>query len=380
MEGIAIALLVCLVLALITRYFSVPPIPFYIIAGILIGQSGLRLVGADPLSDFFTHLGLLFLLFFMGLELKPGRILSNGSSFFLSGIIDLNVNMIIGVVAAYLLGFGLTEALVVGAAFYISSTAMTLASLIENRKLILRESETIVWMMIFEDLVLLVFLTLLSASNQSPFFMLAKILAMFAIFYAIVRYGKELVVEVLERDDELPVLFTFTAVVVTAGVSQLIGIPDTLMVIALGVALSSTDPIAFEQHAKPFKDVFLILFFVFFGITVNFSGSAPILMIVAISIFAVLSKFLSGIIIGKVVHRSSVSGIEIWANTIGRGEFSIALAALYGSPLVSTTIAAMVIITSIVGSFTAKYSNRMKKSLTKFGKRKGILPHIPSRF
>jgi CPA2 family monovalent cation:H+ antiporter-2 len=377
MEGVAIALLVCLILALVTKYLSIPPTPFYIIAGMLIGKSGIHLVGADVLSNFFTQLGLLFLLFFMGLELKPGRILSNQSSFFLSGIIDLNVNLLIGFGAAYLLGFGLVEALVVGAAFYISSTAMAVASLIENRKLILRESETIVWLMVFEDLVLLVFLTLLSTSAQNPVFMLGKILAVFAVFFAIVHWGREVVIGVLERNDELPVLFTFTAVVVTAGFSQFIGVPDTLMVIALGVALSSTDPVAFEQHARPFKDVFLILFFVFFGITVDFSGGASILMITAISAFAVLSKLLSGVLIGRAVHGSAVSGIEIWANTISRGEFSIALASLYVSPIVSTTVAAMVIITSIIGSFTAKYSSRVKKALGRLGKKKP-LPQIPA--
>jgi CPA2 family monovalent cation:H+ antiporter-2 len=379
MEGVAIALFVCLILAVVTKYLSIPPIPFYIIAGTLIGNSGLHLVGADGLSNFFTQLGLLFLLFFMGLELKPSRILSNQSSFFLSGIIDLNVNLLIGFSAAYLLGLSITEALVVGSAFYISSTAMAVASLIENRKLILRESETIVWLMVFEDLILLIFLTILSASNQHPFFMLAKILAVFGVFYAIATWGKELVIGVLERDDELPVVFTFTAVLVTASFSTFIGIPETLMVIALGVALSSTDPVAFEQNARPFKDVFMVLFFVFFGITVDFSGGASLVLIAAVSVLAVISKFLSGVIIGKALHGSVMSGVEIWANTVGRGEFSIAIAALYGSPPVSTTLAVMVIITSIIGSFTAKYSNRVKKALMGMEKKKPFF-HLAVRF
>lgn len=377
MEGIAIALLVCLILALATRYLSIPPTPFYILAGLFIGEAGLNIVGADDLSAFITNLGLMFLLFFMGLELKPGKILSNGSSFFVSGILDLNVNMLIGVAAAYALGFGLTEALVLGAAFYISSTAMALASLIENKKLILRESETIVWLMIFEDIVLLIFLTMLSSSGKNPILMVVEIVAMFGLFYAIVRWGREVIVDILDRDDELPVLFTFTAVVMTAAFSDAIGIPDTLMVIALGVALSSTDPVAFEQNARPFKDVFLILFFVFFGISVNLSGGASILMVVVISVLAVLSKLVSGILIGKAVHRSAISGIEIWANTTGRGEFSIALASLYGSPLVSTTVAAMVIVTSLVGSFASKYSNRLKKAFG--GMKKGRCLPRPSR-
>ena len=83
----------------------------------------------------------------------------------------------------------------------------------------------------------------------------------------------------------------------------------------------------------------------------------------AISLVAVASKYLSGIAIGKLLHGSASSGVEIWTNTIGRGEFSIAIAALYGSAAVSNVIAFMVITTSIIGAFAAKYSSSLGKIL-----------------
>ena len=144
MEGIVLALFVCLLLVLITKYLSVPAIPFYILAGVVLGKAGLGLVTSDEISNFFAGLGLIFLLFFMGLGLKPERIAANRSAVLTSGIIDLNVNMIIGFVAAYLLGFSITESLIVASAFYISSTAMAITSLIENRKLMLRVAETVI--------------------------------------------------------------------------------------------------------------------------------------------------------------------------------------------------------------------------------------------
>ena len=64
---------------------------------------------------------------------------------------------------------------------------------------------------------------------------------------------------------------------------------------------------------------------------------------------------ISGVLTGIALYGSAKSGLEIWANTIARGEFSIALAVLYGSPPVAATIAVMVIVTSLVGSFVAKY-------------------------
>ena len=220
MEGLIIALFVCLVLLIITKYLSWPVIPFYIIAGIVLGASGLNLVQVSESSTFFSELGLIFLLFFMGLEIKPDRILSNQKTFFSSGLIDLNINMIIGFLAAYIIGFTLTESLVIAAAFFISSTAMTVASLVENKKLMMREAETIVWMMVFEDIVLIIFLTLLSTSINNPLIFIGKIAVILLAFYLISHFGKKLIQKAINRDDELPVFLTFAAVVIIAFGSQ----------------------------------------------------------------------------------------------------------------------------------------------------------------
>jgi CPA2 family monovalent cation:H+ antiporter-2 len=374
MEGIVLALFVCLLLVLITKYLSVPAIPFYILAGVLLGSAGLGMVTSDEISRFLSGLGLIFLLFFMGLGLKPERIAANRSSVLTSGIIDLNVNMIIGFVGAYLLGFSVTESLIVAAAFYISSTAMAITSLIENRKLMLREAETVIWLMVFEDLILIIFLALISAGNQNLIIFLVKILGVLGVLYALAHYGKEFLISILDRDDELPIIFTFVAVLTTASVSMYLGIPESMMVIALGVAFATTDPDAFEQHARPFKDVFLVVFFVFFGVTIDFSGGVNWFMITIICLLAIVSKLISGVLTGILIHGSALSGLEIWGNTIGRGEFSIAIAVLYGSPLIGTTIAAMVIVTSIVGSFTAKYSSSLRRGILHLGRKKSP-PH-----
>jgi len=369
MEGIVLALFVCLVLALVTKYLSVPAIPFYILAGVILGQAGLGLVASNEISHFLSEMGLIFLLFFMGLGLKIERVLENRSAVLTSGIVDLNVNMIIGFAASYLLGFSLVESFVVASAFYISSTAMTLTSLIENRKLMIKEAETIIWLMVFEDLVMIIILALISAGNQNLIVFAVKILFVLGILYALAHYGKEFLISILDRDDELPILFTFAAVLTTASFSMYLGVPETMMVIALGVAFATTDPDAFEQHARPFKDVFLVVFFVFFGVTINLSGGADWFVIAVICTLAVVSKLVSGILTGIYIHGSALSGIEIWGNTIGRGEFSIALAVLYGSPVVGATIAAMVIVTSIVGAFMAKYSTSLRRGIVGLGRR-----------
>jgi len=359
MEGLALALLVCLILALTAKKYTLPPIPFYILSGVALGESGFGLVQADDISQFLSFLGLIFLLFYVGLEMKPKRFIGQGPSILISGLLDLNINMAIGFFAALILGFGAYEAFIIGSAFYISSSAMAVASLIENKKLINPEAETIVWMMIFEDVLLILLLSVISVEASSPMLLIIKVVVMVGAFYTLVWLGRSLFESILHRDDELPVLLTFTAVLAAAFVSRFAKIPEALSVIALGSALSQTNTAALERISQPFRDVFLVLFFVFFGISVRLGGDLLLIPIIVITILAIASKLLSGLIIGKSLHGSFASGIEICANTIGRGEFSIALAALYGSAVVTTTIAVMVIVSSIVGSFTARYSSQI---------------------
>jgi len=377
MEGFIIALFVCLVLALISKYLSVPAIPFYILAGIVLGKAGLGIVQSDEISQFFSEIGLLFLLFFMGLGLKLDRMIADPSKLLTAGIIGLIVDMGIGFTAAYLLGFTLLESFIIGTAFYITSTAIVITTLIENRKLMMKEAELIIWLEVFEDIVLIAIIALLSSGNKDLLYFFLKIVLALGMMYAIAHYGKEFLVSILDRDDETPILFTFAAVLTTAALAIVFGVPDSMMVIALGAALATTDPEAFEQHARPFKDVFLVMFFVFFGVTINFSASTDLFSILILCLLAVVSKFISGMLIGITIYGSAMSGLEIWANTISRGEFSIALAVLYGSAVVGTVIAALVIFTTIVGAFTAKYSTWMRRGLTHHNRRKALMhrPH-----
>ena len=363
MEEIALALACCLVLAFLSKRLALPAIPFYILVGVLLGKSGLGLVPADEYTRYLSYLGLIFLLFYVGLEIRPKSLLRQGKSLAISGFIDLNVNFFAGFLCATWLGFTTVESFVVGAAFYVSSSAMAVASLVENRKLLFPESETIVWLMVIEDVLLILLLSFFTAGSENPLFLLPAILAVTLVLFAAVRAGKTLLPALLSRNDELPVLFTFTAVVSTLYLSRLLKIPDALVAILLGSSLASTRAPLLERLSQPFRDVFLVLFFVFFGITVDFSGTASLFPIAALTAIAIGSKLLTGLLVGRILHGSYGTGVEIGSSIIGRGEFSIAFAAIYGSGAISALIAAVVILTSLAGSFTARFSGRLKAFL-----------------
>lgn len=368
MEEIALALFICLILALVSKRYSLPPIPFYILAGIAIGKSGLDIVPADEYSQYLSYLGLIFLLFYVGLEMRPRSLRERGRGLLLSGIIDLNVNLLIGFAAALLLGFPLLESFIVASAFYISSSAMAIASLVENRRLIFPEAETIVWLMVFEDVFLILLISVFSLQGQNPVTFLLLTVAVLAAMVLLVRALERPIRALLARTDDLPTLFTFTVVISSTYLAKLLKIPDALVAIILGSSLASVGGHALDRLSQPFREVFIVLFFVFFGITIDFSGGFSPLVASVLCILALISKMASGILVGRALHGSILPGIEIGANTLGRGEFSIALVAIFGSASISATVAILVVATSLVGSFAARYSDDLKAWVDRLGR------------
>lgn len=85
MDPLALALGASLILILFARRFHLPPIPFYLVAGLMVGESGLKWLNGNANSAYLGHLGLVFLLFYAGLELKPERFLSGGRAFWSVG-------------------------------------------------------------------------------------------------------------------------------------------------------------------------------------------------------------------------------------------------------------------------------------------------------
>lgn len=361
MEGIAIALAVCVVVAFICRRYAIPPIPFYIITGLLLGTAGLGIVGTSEISEWIAHMGLLFLLFTMGLHLHPGEVAKRRGSFLIAGTIDLCINFTAGFAVAFLIGLPFYDAVVLAGAFYISSSAIALSSLIDNRKLGFRESDTVIWLMVFEDIMLVALLILFTAQDVSPFRIIGIIICVAAAAFACAWKFRGRLRQFFAREDELPILAVFLAVVLAVAVSEVTGVPDSLFVIILGSAISLAAADRAEVVARPFREVFLVIFFVFFGISVSFSGVPSFVIVTSVVVLAIITKLISGLVIGKAIHGRIYSGIDIWADTASRGEFSILLALLYGSPAVVPVVAAMVVVTSCVGSFSGKYSTQIRR-------------------
>src|SRR5215218_10232167 len=142
-------------LGLVAGRFGLSAIPAYLVAGLLLGPHEpevLSFIRPSEVTEFVAELGVVFLLFFLGLEFSFERVIATGRHIGLGGTLDLGVNFGLGLVIG-LAAFGPSlGALVLAAGVYVSSSAVTVKGLVDFRRLADEETDLVLAILVFEDL------------------------------------------------------------------------------------------------------------------------------------------------------------------------------------------------------------------------------------
>ncbi len=387
---LAIVTVSCLALGLASKYLRQASIPAYIIAGIILGKSGLDLISSDASYDFISWLGkigVILLMFYIGLEFNYKGIKEPRRLF--AGCTDFAVNFSVGFLLGIVIGLSLIEAFILASAVYISSSAIVISSLIENKRLIYPEAETVVWLMVFEDIILAILLVVLTSVMVGSLAMipvsLAATLLLIVFILALIRRLSNFIAPLFERDDEIPILLIFALIFGFSALAYLMGIllhchiSEVIVAFFLGSALAGVK--SFRKlfgTIISFKNLFLTIFFFSFGMMFQFQFAALnsadfVLALLALIFLSIVGKFISGAIIGKRLHGSLETGLRVGAYTTPRGEFSVVLIMvvmeigilelLPSIELLLSLVVAYVIILSIMGSFFAKQGDKIGKAM-----------------
>ncbi|MGB7533609.1 MAG: cation:proton antiporter [Halobacteriota archaeon] len=392
---LAIVTVSCLALGLASKYLRQAAIPAYIIAGIILGKSGpFDLITSYDFIQWLGKIGVILLMFYIGYEFNFKGIKEPGRLF--AGCTDFGVNFIAGFSLGLVIGLSLIEAFILASAVYISSSAIAISSLIENKRLIYPEAETVVWLMVFEDIILAILLVVLTSIMSGSLAMipvcLATTLLLIIFILAFIRRISNFISPLFERDDEIPILLIFalifgfsaiahllpallSALAHPLGISLHCHISEVIVAFFLGSALSGVKSFRKLFGATiSFKNLFLTIFFFSFGMMFQFqfatlSSTYFVLALTALITISILGKFVSGALIGKRLHGSLETGLKVGAYTTPRGEFSIVLLAVVigmetgNYELLISLVVAYVIILSIIGSFFAKHGDRIGKAI-----------------
>jgi monovalent cation:H+ antiporter-2, CPA2 family len=310
-------------------------IPAYLLAGLLLGPNEpkvLALIRPSEVTDFVAEIGIVFLLFFLGLEFTLGRLARSHRHVLVGGAIDLIVNGAIGLVvgvAAFGLSFG---ALILAAAIYVSSSAITVKGLIDFRRLADDETDLVLAILVVEDIVIALVLGFASGGGGelvNTLGIVAKAIGFIAAALAVSKWLRRPIDLLLDRlPREVFLLAVFSFVVSSAALSSELGLSEAIGALMAGVVLSETGAREeIEERFFSFRDVFAALFFFVFGLSIDVSAVGRIGWLLALAVtLTVASKvgggFLAGMAGGYTRRQSFNAGVAL----VAHGEFTIILA------------------------------------------------------
>jgi monovalent cation:H+ antiporter-2, CPA2 family len=327
------------VLARAGRRLGLPTIPLFMIAGVVFGPHtpGVALVDDVHELELLAALGLVLLLFHLGLEFSLGDLVAGGRRLLGAGAVYLALNMGGGLAFGAALGWGGREALVLAGAIGISSSAIVTKLLIELRRLAHPESRLILGIVVVEDVFLALYLAILEpvlGGADGP----AEAIGQFAVAFgfllglaAVARWGAGLVGKLVAApDDELLTVCFVGFAVLLAGLAEELGVSDAIGAFMAGLVLAeSTVAERVERLVLPLRDAFAAIFFFAFGLSID-PGDAgrvagPVAAAVVMTLFLNLS---AGVIAARLHGFGRRPAAAIGLTVLGRGEFSLILATL----------------------------------------------------
>jgi monovalent cation:H+ antiporter-2, CPA2 family len=326
-------------LARLGRGVGLPTIPFFMVAGILTGPHtpGLVLFRDPEDLQLFASVGLIALLFHLGLEFSLDDLRRGGRRLLTAGAIYLLLSVGGGLVLGLALGWGAREALVIAGAIGISSSAIVTKLLIELHRLANRETPLILGITVAQDVFLALYLAALQPvlGRASGLPQVAaefgRAVAFLVVLFAIARYAARWVGHLVgASDDELLTVMFLGVAILVAGVAEELGVSAAMGALLVGLILARTS-VAERIHrlVLPIRDAFGAVFFFAFGLTIDPRTAGGVLRPVAIAVVvtAVLSVA-AGAAAARIYRFDRRSALAIAFTLLGRGEFSLILATL----------------------------------------------------
>jgi len=321
------------------RRIGLPTIPFFMVAGILFGPNtpGLVVVEHPEQLELLAALGLILLLFHLGLEFSLGDLIDGGRGLLLAGGVYLLLNVGAGLAFGLALGWGTSEAFVIAGAVGISSSAIVTKLLIELRRLANPESRTILGVTVVQDIFLALYLALLQpvlGDATTATDAVVQFLVAFGFLVglgAAARWGTAAANRLVAApDDELLTVCFVGLAVLVAGIAAELGVSEAIGAFGVGIVLAESQAAErIERLVLPLRDAFAAAFFFAFGLSIDPGDAgrvaAPVLAAVGLS---VLFNVAAGLTIGRLGGASRLGATNIALTLLGRGEFSLILATL----------------------------------------------------
>ncbi|WP_162517318.1 monovalent cation:proton antiporter family protein [Aeromonas sobria] len=324
------------------RRLGLPVILAYLIAGVLLGPHGLAVITGQSIMQTIAELGIVFLMFSLGLEFSLPKLLAMRRLVLGVGGLQVLLTSLLFFALAWWWGLGLAQSLVVAGTLALSSTAVVIKQLGEQKQLHTRRAQLGVSVLLFQDLAvvpLLVMIPILAQPDVQGSALAAEIAwatlkGLFALL-TLLAVGKWLLPLLFHevaraRSDELFVLSALLVALLAAFMTHSLGLSMALGAFLAGMMLGESHyRHQLEVDIKPFRDVLMGLFFITIGMAMDWELVARawwqvLVCVVLLVLCKSLLVLLAGRLMGERKRDSMAAGIMLSQV----GEFGFVLLAL----------------------------------------------------
>ena len=324
------------VLARLAGRWGLTAIPFYLLAGLTVGEGGLAPL--DVSADFISlagDIGVLLLLLALGLEYNADELRTGLRTGLAPGVVDAAANFTPGFCAGLLLGWQVEAALLLGGVCWVSSSGVIAKVLADLDRVGNRETPAVLNLLVTEDLAMAAFLPVMGAvlagtgAVDATLTVTISLAAVGVILAVALRWGHSLSGLLAGGSNEALLLAVFGLTLLVGGLAEQLQVSAAIGAFLVGLALSGTVQQRAGALIEPLRDLFAATFFLFFSFQIR-PGS-----LLDVAVPALLLATLTGgtkLVTAWFAARRIGVGISgrLRAGTalIARGEFSIVIASL----------------------------------------------------
>lgn len=366
----------------ISYYLKQPLLLAYIVAGVLIGPMGFGLINDIDTIHVIASVGIMLMLFLVGLEMNPSRLKDLGLVAFVTGIGQVIFTALLGAGLVYIFGFTLVQSIYLILALTLSSTVIAVKLIYDKQDNSSLYGQVTISILLVQDVIAILALVALSGFTEGSFgfdyiqfiYIFLKGLGLTIATIILAKKFLGYIYNKIATSHELLILFSLGWAFTIALAAEMLGLSIEIGAFVAGISLASL-PYTYEINAKAkvLRDFFITMFFVALGAGMVFASMGPfILPFIILSLFVLIGNPLIVMILmgllGYDKRTSFFTGLSI-ANI---SEFSLIIVAMGGKlGHLDANIVAMVtiigVLTMTISSYMMTYNNQI------YNKMRGML-------
>lgn len=381
LEGILLLLVMSVGAVAAFRTLRLPPILGYLLVGAMMGPNGLDLVKSSHGFDFMGEVGVVFLLFAIGLEFSLKQFMAMRTTIIGLGGLQVIISTLAGMGILSYFGVRWESALVAGGAMAMSSTAIAVKQLTDQAEMRAQHGQLALGVLLFQDLAVVPFLVAipllagdgnLAGSNIELILTVSTAAVLFIAMLMVGHYTLRPLFQYISRAESIE-LFNITVLLVAltaAWITQTLGLSLALGAFLAGMLLSETEyKHQIESEIRPFRDILMGIFFITVGAKLDLgilpSLWLPILLLV---LGLTAGKAILIALLTRMFSSSNGTSLRTGLVLAQGGEFGFALLALaLGNRLMtegeSQTTLAAIVISMALSPLIIRYNDKLTQIL-----------------